>query len=139
MIVGVTIGFAASSKRTVGWVVWAWIVSAGASAAVAVVDAIGPATIGTALTGVQYLGRPAGLSVHPNHLAITCAMALPIAGWSFSYATGRGARLVSAVFIGILIAGLLVSGSRAGFLGAWGACLRCGPLVAGGRAAPPRS
>jgi O-antigen ligase len=58
------------------------------------------------------VGRSAGLTVHPNYLALTCTIAIPLALlW-----IGRGGnwRKVGFAATGLLLIGAYVSGSRAG-------------------------
>jgi O-antigen ligase len=57
-------------------------------------------------------GRSAGLTIHPNYLALTCTVAIPLALlW-----IGRGGRWRTAGFgcTGLLLAGAYASGSRVG-------------------------
>jgi O-antigen/teichoic acid export membrane protein len=62
------------------------------------------------------LGRPAGLAGHPNSLALTCVLALGPAVVLLQSAR-RSAQFPAALSIIALIAGVVVSGSRAGVLG----------------------
>lgn len=62
--------------------------------------------------------RPAGLAIHSNHLGLVCVLALgpalALAWWSKA-SLQRVAWIVAA---GLLMAGIVISGSRAGVLGA---------------------
>jgi hypothetical protein len=57
--------------------------------------------------------RSAGLTIHPNYLALTCVIALPLAMLWF----GRSRRFnIAGTFaVGSLLGGIYASGSRAGF------------------------
>jgi O-antigen ligase len=115
VIVPIVIGAVASSWRRVNLVANLWVLGAAISAAIATVDGVTGAGLGASITGVDVGGRPAGLAIHPNTFALTCAMTLPIAllravqlrGW------GRGAAIGAA---GLLTMGSLVSGSRVGLV-----------------------
>lgn len=93
-----------------------WLLSAGTNGAVALSDSLGLTSIGPALTGLEFQDRAAGLTVHPNHLALACAMALPVAVWHVSATRnlrGHSAYLALAIAIAL---GILASGSRAGIV-----------------------
>lgn len=59
-------------------------------------------------------GRAAGLSAHPNQLAMTSAMALPLI-WGI-YKSGRMTRLQAAVAAALSLSYVWTSGSRSGLL-----------------------
>jgi O-antigen ligase len=63
-----------------------------------------------------YQNRSLGLTIHPNYLALTCVIALPMAMLWF----GRSRRYTVAAVIGVtsLLGGVYASGSRAGFVAA---------------------
>jgi O-antigen ligase len=84
---------------------WCWVISVTISAVVAIGE------IGTARHG-----RADGLTTHPNHLALTCVMAVgpAIALTLLSRGLERTLGLLSCMALG---AGLLISGSRAGAVG----------------------
>jgi hypothetical protein len=89
-----------------------WTVSATICAAVAILD-----YAGFQVAPVEALGtRSAGLTIHPNYLALTAAMAIPTA---FLWVNRRG-RWQSAglLAVAILLGGVFASGSRAGTVGA---------------------
>jgi O-antigen ligase len=67
-------------------------------------------------SSAAYLNRSAGLTIHPNYLALTCVIALPTAMLWF----GRSRRYNVAGVIGVaaLLGGVYASGSRAGFVAA---------------------
>jgi O-antigen ligase len=65
---------------------------------------------------LPYQNRSLGLTIHPNYLALTCVIALPMALLWF----GRSRRYTVAGVIGVtsLLGGVYASGSRAGFVAA---------------------
>jgi O-antigen ligase len=65
--------------------------------------------------------RSAGLTIHPNYLALTCVIALPMAMVWF----GRSRRwnVAAVIAVASLVGGVLASGSRAGFAAAGVAAL----------------
>lgn len=57
-------------------------------------------------------GRESGLTVHPNYLALTCTIGIPL---TLLWVTRGGRwRMVGLVATGLLLAGAIFSGSRAG-------------------------
>jgi hypothetical protein len=90
--------------------------SAALNSAVAVTDFIAGTEIGPTLTGFQFLGRTGGLAIHPNHLAVACAIAAPLAAYLVMTAATMRVRTVAAACGIFILAGILVSGSRAGLL-----------------------
>ena len=96
----------------------AWVLSASFSALFSLLELAGVRELGLTLTGVQFTARAVGLTVHPNHLAVSSAMVIPVA---LVLATLPNARIwrVSALVgaIACLLA-ILASGSRAGLLAA---------------------
>ena len=71
-----------------------WVLSAVVNCAVAVSDFYGVTAIGYNVTGLYWYGRAGGLTVHPNHLGLVAAMALPIALSRFVTARDRDSRAV---------------------------------------------
>ena len=96
----------------------AWVLSASFSALFSLLELAGVRELGLTLTGVQFTARAVGLTIHPNHLAVSSAMVIPVA---LVLATLPNARIwrVSALVgaIACLLA-ILASGSRAGLLAA---------------------
>ncbi|MDQ6797236.1 MAG: O-antigen ligase family protein, partial [Actinomycetota bacterium] len=94
----------APSRREVRVLAWALSLGAATSALVG-------------LARLSSIGRPAGLATHPNHLGMTSMLSL---GTAFGLAmTSKGLqRKVAGVLSILLVAGLLVSGSRAALFGA---------------------
>jgi O-antigen ligase len=115
LIVPLVIGAVASSWRRVNLLANLWLLSAAISAAIATFDGFTGAGLGPSITGVNGGGRAAGLAIHPNTFALTCAMTLPIGllraaqlrGW------GRAAAIVASC---LLAGGVMVSGSRVGLV-----------------------
>jgi hypothetical protein len=73
-------------------------------------------SIGESLTGIRFFARAGGLTVHPNHLAQTVAMAMPVA-LALHVHPNLGSRVTKWFLVALLLLGTLVSGSRAGILG----------------------
>ena len=84
----------------------AWAFTLGASVSV----------VAGLLSGLSVVGRAIGLTPHPNHLGMVSMMA---AGSAFGLAltSGRNSRKVANAIGLLLVAGVLISGSRAAFLG----------------------
>jgi O-antigen ligase len=93
-----------------------WLLSATLNAGIALTDFTHLTGIGPAILGTVYSGRPTGLTVHPNHLGIVCAMAIPIGLVLLTRARKAWAFSVYLPAVLVLSAGVLVSGSRAALL-----------------------
>lgn len=67
-------------------------------------------------SSAAFQSRSGGLTIHPNYLALTCVLALPMAMLWF----GRSPRsnLAAVIAVGSLLGGVYASGSRAGFVAA---------------------
>lgn len=113
LVVPIVIGAVASSWRRVNLMANLWLLSATISAAIATFDGVTGASLGATVTGVRDAGRAAGLTVHPNHLALVCSMTLPLALVRVVQLQGRE-RLMAITSVCFLILGGLVSGSRIG-------------------------
>jgi O-antigen ligase len=85
-----------------------FVLGAAINAAVGVIDVAG-AHIAPVASGV---GRSAGLTIHPNYLALTCTIAIPLA-LLWVAREGRW-RLAGVLSTGLLLAGTYASGSRVG-------------------------
>jgi len=94
------------SRQQLDFVTWAWILSACISVAYAF----------TLEPDSRFLDRSAGLSVHPNHLALTSVLALGPA-MAFIWKAGPW-RFVALVAVLLLLSGIFYSGSRAAVIGA---------------------
>jgi hypothetical protein len=128
LIVPVVIGAVASSWRRVNLLANLWVLSAMVSASIAVFDVFTGAGLGSSITGVDVGTRAAGLSIHPNALAETCAMTLPIALLRAVQLRGLG-RAAGIGACCVLIGGILASGSRIGLVGLVLAVLLTGMLI----------
>lgn len=104
-------------------IAYAFAVGVSISAAVGMSDLLGVTHISLSLTHLPSVGgRAPGLTLHPNFLAMTCILALPIMLWQLVSADKR-TRFIAALFIVALLLGLYASGSRAGFAVGPGAAL----------------
>ncbi len=108
VVIPVLIASVATSGRRIERLLDVFMLGAVVNAAVGILDFggihIAPFVYGT--------GRSAGLTIHPNYLALTCTIAIPLALlW-----VGRGGRWRTAGFActTLLLAGAYASGSRAG-------------------------
>ena len=94
----------------------AWAVGATVSSLVAVLDFALHTGIGPHVSGVAFAGREAGLTLQPNDLGVTAAIVIPwVTVRLISVRSIRSGVWWSSVF-GLLIAGILVSGSRSALL-----------------------
>jgi O-antigen ligase len=112
------IAFASQSLRWTSWLANLWVTSASINALVGLLDVPHVVSVEQALLGTVYFQRVAGLTVHPNHLGLVCAMTLPLAAAQVAASSIRWRRLVHAMLGVTLGLGLLASGSRAAFIGA---------------------
>lgn len=108
IVIPLLIASVATTARRVSRLLDVFVLGAAINAAVGIVDFAGfhiaPLVYGT--------GRSSGLTIHPNYLALTCTIAIPLALlW-----VGRGGRWRTTGFVctGLLLAGAYASGSRAG-------------------------
>jgi hypothetical protein len=95
----------------------AFLVSVLISCVVAMTDQANLTHISTKLVGYEsHSGREAGLTLHSNYLAASCALAVPVAAlWLTDRTTRRRAAGVTA--IAIILVGTLLTGSRGGAVG----------------------
>jgi len=91
-----------------------WLLSASVNATVALTDLAHLTSIGTLPAG-----RPTGLTSHPNHVGMICAMAVPIALYFLINARSILSRGLYAVALALVSFGALASGSRAAILAAF--------------------
>jgi len=102
----------------------AWVAGIVISAGVAVSDYLNFTHLGLSLTGLDFAGqRFSGLSVHPNHLALSCAMALPLVLARSATTARRRGRLLGVFVFSILGVGVLLAGGRAALVAAVGGML----------------
>jgi hypothetical protein len=93
-----------------------WLIGTTISAAIGLTDLLGFTALGIVTNGGQNgNNRVAGLTIHPNHLAASVAMAIPLV-LALPRGTAR-ARWISDAVLGVLIAGAFASGSRTGQAG----------------------
>lgn len=121
----VVVMLAVDSPRRAELAVEAWLCAATVSAIVAVLDLKLGLGIGRRLTGIDFVTfthRAPGLTLHPNHLAVVSAMAMPVAAIRASrrvrpegFAVANARNLFYVFSLG---AGVLASGSRGGLAGA---------------------
>ncbi len=123
------------TPRRLEIVVEGWLFAASISALAGAADLALHLHIGLDLTGldfVTYTHRATGLTLHPNHLGLVSAMALPVALVRairpVSPGAGLGSTLRNLGYVLAFAVGILVSGSRVGLIGA-GAALVAIPLL----------
>jgi O-antigen ligase len=131
LVLPLVVGAVASTWQRANLLANLWVLSATVSAAVGAFDSATGAGIGVSITGLGggEAGRVSGLSIHPNALALTCCMALPIALLRAAQLRGLG-RAAAVGASGILIIGVLASGSRVGVVGVALAVGLTGMLIA---------
>lgn len=98
-------------------IVLVWIGFVAVNGFIAALDASGISNLAGILSDRVYRLRYAGLTAHPNHLALACAMVLPVL---LALYIPNGKKLSRALFLLVLsgvLLGVLVSGSRAGLIG----------------------
>lgn len=102
-----------------------WLLVASLSAVIAVLDLKLGAGIGSRLTGIDYVrygARAPGLTLQPNFLGLASAMAMPVAALRASrrgrWATFDLANVRNLLYLMILGAGVLASGSRSALVAA---------------------
>jgi O-antigen/teichoic acid export membrane protein len=106
------LGAVAASYGRVALLADLWLVGAVANCAVATSDFFANTLIGYNVTGTYWLNRAAGLTVHPNHLGLVAAMALPVALSRAITAPALSRRIAYVVGVVVLGLGVLASGSR---------------------------
>jgi len=110
-----------TASRSARWLVLftdLWLISAGLNGLTALLDFLGVTAIGRGLLSREFLHRMSGLTIHPNHLGIVVAMALPVAIAQMASPGSRRRRLFYGLLAAAMAIGLLLSGSRAAFAGA---------------------
>lgn len=106
------------SRRYLRYLVGAYVLSASINSVVGIIDLTGIIHIASSinadsLSGEPYPGRARGLTLHPNHLAQTCAISTVFAFASID----RNGYKMATMFSMISLAGVLASGSRGALLG----------------------
>jgi O-Antigen ligase len=117
LLTPLVVGLIAGNCGALWLVTDCWLLSAGVNAGVGVSDYFAHTRLGYDLTGGLNLGRVAGLTTAPNHLAFVCVLALPILVVRMLQRPDRKLKLACAATSVVTILGLLASGSRAGILG----------------------
>ncbi len=112
------IGVIAGNLGALWLIVDCWLLSAGVNAAVGTWDYFAHTHIGQSFTGDMDLGRVAGLTTQPNHLAFVCIFAMPILVVRILQSESRSLKVAYLCIIVLTVLGLLASGSRGGALGA---------------------
>ncbi len=108
--VPVMIAAVATSKSRIEQLITLLVISATVNAFVGIVDWAGLHIAPT--DAAQLGGRSAGLTIHPNYLALTCTIAAPLA--LFCATRGGRWRIAGVVSTLLLVLGVFASGSRAG-------------------------
>lgn len=94
---------------------YAFAAGASISAAVGMSDLLGVTHLSQTLTHLPAVGgRAPGLTLHPNFLAMTCVLALPVMLWQLVSDNLR-TRVIALAFVVALVLGLYASASRIGF------------------------
>lgn len=117
LLTPLVIAVAASGGRRPQLFIRLWIFSAGVNGFVAVSDATGLTHAGASLTGLGWSTRQAALTVHPNHLALVCAMVLPPAALMLVDSHDWGPVARRGLLLAMIVSGVLLSGSRAALIG----------------------
>lgn len=116
---------AARSPAALEAIAFLWLTSGAVNGAISAIDSAGITTLGPTVTGLSFFERSAGLTVHPNHLGLACAMVVPI-GVALILSVPRiPIRVLSAALTALAVIGVLESGSRGATLG-----VAIGPAVA---------
>jgi O-antigen ligase len=112
LVVPILVAAVATTPRRCRRLIDVWVAGAVINGAVGVLN-LGGLKIGSAAASGS---RAAGLTIHPNYLALTCVIALPLAMLWF----GRSRRFTIAAVLGVaaLLGGVFASGSRAGTVAA---------------------
>lgn len=131
-IVGLPLLFAFArslDSRAILRAAYAFAVGSALSAAIGVSDSFGVTALSASITGLPATaGRAPGLAVHPNFLATTCVLGLPVVMWQAARTRAR-ARTVSVLLTVVLALGVYASGSRGGAAVLAGAVILCFVLM----------
>src|ERR671924_675425 len=112
VLIPIMFTLAATTISRVKTLIDCFCVSTVANAAVGIVDYAGIQIAPRA----SRAGREAGLTVHPNYLALTCTIGIPLALWWVS--RGGRWRIAGLISLAILLGGAFVAGGRAGAVSA---------------------
>jgi hypothetical protein len=108
LLIPLVIAAVATTKERIEGLMNLFVLSAVINSAVAIVDFLGVPIAPTATVS----SRASGLTIHPNFLALTCTVAIPLAVWWIS--RGGQWRLRGLIATTLLLGGSYASGSRAG-------------------------
>lgn len=100
------------SVRTVRLLAYIWAVSATVSASLAILHHIGLVALSSKISGYQGGGREAGLTVQPNHLALSCAIVIPVV--MFAIGRSRRGAALGLPALAVLLVAVVLSRSRGG-------------------------
>jgi hypothetical protein len=108
LLIPLVIASVAFTQKRIERLMDLFVLSGAVNGAVAVVDFLGAGIAPYPTVG----GRSSGLTIHPNYLALTCTIVLPLAVWWIS--RGGPWRIRGFIATTLLLAGTYTSGSRAG-------------------------
>jgi len=116
---GVTIflGIVASNENQLNLILAVWTIFVAINAGIGLMDLLFDSGIGFWFTDEYWFGRTAGLTMHPNHLGIACAMVMPIALVQTKLSKTTGSLFIRILVLLTLSLGILSSGSRAAIAG----------------------
>jgi O-antigen ligase len=114
----VVVATATRDERPLILIAFLLLVSGAINSGVGLLDGVGLTHIGLEVTGLQFPGRSAGLTVQPNHLGLTCAMVLPVGLTLLTSLQTVPLRLLALTMTLLAAAGVIASGSRGATLGA---------------------
>lgn len=127
-IIGFPLLFAfayAHDRRTLLRSAFAFAVGGSLSALIGFTDVLHLTALSQSITKIPALGnRAPGLTSHPNFLAMTCGLSIPIVLWLARSSRVR-TRAVCTLFFFFLLLGLYASGSRSGAAVGAGTVLLC--------------
>ena len=112
VLIPVMLAIVGSTPARIARLIDMFVISAAICAWVGVVDYAGFHIAPTEIQGT----RSSGLTIHPNYLALTCAIAIPLA-FLWINRPGRW-RQAGVIAVAILLAGVFATGSRAGTVAA---------------------
>lgn len=104
------------NKEAVDKMLWFWLAGACLSALVAVLSKYGISVFGLKDQSAIFGQRASGLTYHPNSLAYTCALLIPIATYLTVTTRASLLRWICVAAIGLLVKAIIASGSRSAIL-----------------------
>jgi hypothetical protein len=117
-MVGTTIivGWALRDAELAARTADAWATGAAVSSLVAATDFLLHTGLGAHVSGATFAGREAGLTLQPNDLGVTAALVVPWVAVRLVTSTSFRGTVWWSFVVGILSAGILVSGSRSALI-----------------------